>query len=495
MAGTDIDYYIQNIVIKDGKLSFDLRNKNEVVIDEFKALTTQSQVGETVSFSTKASGGTGDINYSLQVRKESNSFVEVASGTSSTLSWTPTESGSYDVKLFATDASGHAMPSNITYNVQEKQRNITTIYYKGYTNPNIHYRIGNGSWTSVPGVKMVECTDVAGYNYKTTIDLGQEVNLTACFNNGSGSWDSNNGSNYTFGVGNFTYESGKITPITIDNKISINSFTANPTSKAIAGQTVILNAAASNNNGDIQYKFSYKNNTTGEQGTLRDFSNYSVLSWLTNTVGNYTLIVEAKDSVNTAKKELNFTVEAFKELSITSVDSSLGDKINTNSETKFIISTDGGYGDNDYTLSVNGQNILNRSTSNTVNWKPTKSGIYNILVQVISKSSVVTYEKTIIVEDVASNIATIYYKGYDNPYIHYRIGSGSWTSAPGVKMESSSEVLGYNYKITIDLGTSDTITACFNNGSGSWDSNNGANYTFKAGTYYFYNKVIQTTPF
>ena len=32
---------------------------------------------------------------------------------------------------------------------------------------------------------------------------------------------------------------------------------------------------------------------------------------------------------------------------------------------------------------------------------------------------------------------TIYYKGYDNPYIHYRIADGTWTTAPGVKMEEN----------------------------------------------------------
>ena len=66
-------------------------------------------------------------------------------------------------------------------------------------------------------------------------------------------------------------------------------------------------------------------------------------------------------------------------------------------------------------------------------------------------------------------------------------------------MSSNSEVNGYNYAITIDLGDADNITACFNNGSGSWDSNdgnnnwdsnNGSNYTFSAGYYTFSNGVI-----
>jgi hypothetical protein len=46
---------------------------------------------------------------------------------------------------------------------------------------------------------------------------------------------------------------------------------------------------------------------------------------------------------------------------------------------------------------------------------------------------------------------------------------------------------GYTHKITIELGTATTLTACFNNGSGTWDSKNGANYTFNTGTYSYYN--------
>lgn len=104
------------------------------------------------------------------------------------------------------------MPSSIV-KVKANSNNQTTIYYRGYNNPNIHYKIGNGSWTAVPGVKMESNLDVDGYYYSITIDLGNEENLTACFNDGNGNWDSNNGNNYNFGVGKYTYCGGKITEI------------------------------------------------------------------------------------------------------------------------------------------------------------------------------------------------------------------------------------------------------------------------------------------
>lgn len=90
---------------------------------------------------------------------------------------------------------------------------------------------------------------------------------------------------------------------------------------------------------------------------------------------------------------------------------------------------------------------------------------------------------------VPSNTVTIYYKSTANTYIHYRVDSGSWTTAPGILMNTSDVYTGYN-TATIDLGTGSTLTACFNNGS-SWDNNGGQNYYFTgASSYVIENGVI-----
>lgn len=81
-----------------------------------------------------------------------------------------------------------------------------------------------------------------------------------------------------------------------------------------------------------------------------------------------------------------------------------------------------------------------------------------------------------------NNSVTVYYKkGYSTPYIHYRIEGGTWTVAPGIKMEDS-EVPGYAvYKIDLGTATATRVEAAFNNGSGQWDSNNQNNYFFNKG--------------
>lgn len=84
-----------------------------------------------------------------------------------------------------------------------------TVYYAtGWTSANIHYRVGTGSWTTAPGTAMAAaCT---GWKVKT-IELGSATGLTAAFNNGSGSWDNNGGSDYTIGSGVVKVSNGTVT--------------------------------------------------------------------------------------------------------------------------------------------------------------------------------------------------------------------------------------------------------------------------------------------
>lgn len=91
--------------------------------------------------------------------------------------------------------------------------NTSTIYYGGYENPNIHYKVGNGEWTALSGVPMDATNEQQGYRYKKVIDLGDETVVTACFNDGKGNWDSKNGANYQFGVGVYGYSDGCVKTI------------------------------------------------------------------------------------------------------------------------------------------------------------------------------------------------------------------------------------------------------------------------------------------
>ncbi|RYQ23948.1 alpha-amylase, partial [Bifidobacterium pseudolongum subsp. globosum] len=103
-------------------------------------------------------------------------------------------------------------------------------------------------------------------------------------------------------------------------------------------------------------------------------------------------------------------------------------------------------------------------------------GTATITASVGGKSDTVTVNVT--GEAPVVHDTTVYYPaatyGANSTYLHYRIGAGTWTTAPGVKMEAACD--GY-VKYTIEGTEGGQIEFVFNNGSGQWDNNGNKNYT------------------
>ncbi|MDP4143724.1 MAG: carbohydrate binding domain-containing protein [Bacillota bacterium] len=303
--------------------------------------------------------------------------------------------------------------------------NSATIYYKkGYTTPYIHWRPAGGTWTVAPGTQMPD-SEISGYA-KITLDLGTASTAEVCFNNGSGTWDSNGGKNYIFNAGTSTYSAGTITT-----------------------------GAPVNNTATIYYKKGY---TT------------PYIHWRpaggTWTVSPGTQMPDSEVS-GYAKITLNLGSATTAEVCF-----------NNGSGT-----WDNNGGSN-YIFNM-GSSIFNAGTITTgVIATPTAPP-----PPIVTPTPTPTPTPTVTCGTMppsptpipTSNTATIYYKkGYATPYIHWRPAGGTWTVSPGTLM-SDSEISGYA-KITLDLGTATTAEVCFNNGSGTWDSNGGKNYIFNAGT-------------
>ncbi|WP_180327561.1 Ig-like domain-containing protein, partial [Bifidobacterium pseudolongum] len=103
-------------------------------------------------------------------------------------------------------------------------------------------------------------------------------------------------------------------------------------------------------------------------------------------------------------------------------------------------------------------------------------GTATITASVGGKSDTVTVNVT--GEAPVIHDTTVYYPaatyGANSTYLHYRIGTGTWTTAPGVKMEAACD--GY-VKYTIEGTEGGQIEFVFTNGSGQWDNNGNKNYT------------------
>ncbi|MCR5609487.1 MAG: alpha-amylase [Lachnospiraceae bacterium] len=130
----------------------------------------------------------------------------------------------------------------------------------------------------------------------------------------------------------------------------------------------------------------------------------------------------------------------------------------------------------------NGSGTWNNNNNN--NFKIYAGGDYTISGTTITDGApegVTTVVATAAPEaETVNNVARVYYyTGWTNPYIHYRPNGSTWTVAPGCAMNVTTVDKYFYYDI--DLGSATTATVCFNNGSGSWDSHNNANYTVVAG--------------
>ncbi|PXV95836.1 alpha-amylase [Lachnotalea glycerini] len=114
--------------------------------------------------------------------------------------------GSQEQGFLLIDGGTYSIDGLIT----NQENEITIYYYSSWSGANIHYKIGNKDWTSVPGIKMKD-SKINGYKV-VTIDMAGEKTLTVCFNNGNGSWDNNNGNNYYINnTGIYTIKNGTIT--------------------------------------------------------------------------------------------------------------------------------------------------------------------------------------------------------------------------------------------------------------------------------------------
>ncbi|MFF5974521.1 carbohydrate binding domain-containing protein [Streptomyces sp. NPDC012769] len=91
----------------------------------------------------------------------------------------------------------------------------------------------------------------------------------------------------------------------------------------------------------------------------------------------------------------------------------------------------------------------------------------------------------------APNSATVYYStealGWSTANLHYAPAGGPWTTVPGIGMQAACP--GW-WKQTVGLGSAGSLRAAFNNGNGTWDNNNGADYTIPAGTSTVRNRTV-----
>jgi alpha-amylase len=84
----------------------------------------------------------------------------------------------------------------------------TTVYYatRGWSNYRIHYKVGSGAWTAVPGEALASACD--GWVSRNITSGGAAI--TAAFTDGNGQWDNNGSRDYTLSGAVVTVRDGVV---------------------------------------------------------------------------------------------------------------------------------------------------------------------------------------------------------------------------------------------------------------------------------------------
>ena len=381
--------------------------------------------------------------------KTTGTVKTITSYYSSTIDWIPTENGEYEITVEMTDHAGEKASYTIYYTIADKITNSAIIYYanSSWNNAYIHFKTSDGEWTTAPGELMEASSEQNGYTWKYTIELGEDNGATVCFNNGNGSWDSRNGSNYTVGVGIFGIKNGAVTALqpAVTATPTVKP-TAMPTAKPTTTPTVKPTATPTAKPTATPTVKPTATPTPIAEKTVTIY--YANASWSQAYI-HYKVGDGAWTTVPGMPMEANLDKDGYTWKYVIDLENAKNATICFNN------------GNNSWD-SRNGSNYS------------VEAGVYGIKNGVQSNLG----------EVVTDKVATVYYNtGWSQPYILYCPENGSWITEPGIAMTATTEKAGYTHKAVITLGDSTYLRACFNNGAGSWDSKNGYNYTLQSGVY------------
>ena len=407
------------------------------------------------------------------------------------------------------------------------QRSASTSWTKAY----IHYKV-NGQWTTTPGVKMEKIS--AGY-WKYTINLATAKEAIVCFNNGNGTWDNNNKANYTVKAGTSLVYNGAVkenytpagvtptvtpvvtTPVTpsptpeftdyvtvaFDNSVSkwanVYAYVWNNsddykvfTAAYISGKTAVFNITGS-------YKNIIFKNT--EEDWDQQTADLTLPAYTTSTEGK---CFKPSSALNKSEGAWGNSSVLTGRVAVVPSVSANKDTLTVGDTVKFTMTSEyekGHYLNNRFLTFTYEDGTFDSVTSydnssyatvfekvaeytHTYSWTPKKTGKVKVTYSVGEYEDHTETSQAITLNvKAASNTAKIYYKNssWSNAYAHYKV-NGTWTSVPGVKMQTSDRS-DYTWMYTIDLGTTTSATVCFNNGNNSWDNNSDADYTVGTGVY------------
>ena len=382
-SGGDLVYYIGQSPdapsVATGTLSFPPE------ITSVTANKTNAGMGEKITWTTVASGGSGAVRYCFYLYKDGAIIYKGKYGAANTFSYTPTETGIFSVFAFVKDGSGKivskmsadvtvAAPITITSVTANKTSAVSgetitwTATVTGGTAPLQYcfYIYKNGTTVykgAYSAAKTISYTPTAAGTYTAKVFVLDNVKKRA--------------DKMSDGV-----------TVTTTLPINITSVTSNKTSAAV-GESITWTATVTGGTAPLQYCFYvYKNGTTvykGAYGTTKTFT------YTPTSAGTYTAKVFVLDGVRKKADKLSdgVTVTAPTPITIASITANTAG-VAVNESITWTASANGGTGTLRYCFYVyrNGTTVYKGAygTEKVFTYTPTATGTYTAKVFVLDSA-------------------------------------------------------------------------------------------------------------
>lgn len=371
----------------------------------------------------------------------------------------------------------------------ETNLNHATVYYRGYMNPAISYKLSGESWMT--SQLMEANTEREGYVNKFVIDLKDKESADIFFLGEDGSKDDNDGKNFTVkkGISYFVTEG-------VAQRMSVTLFTDEAIERCMTHEyrTEVTGGYA-----PYSYQYIFKNLETGEEESTTSRRQDVEIGKIINVTGKYlvtAVVTDFEGTVAEASVEIEvidspFEFSEFKVLNQGEI--FLGKTINFSIVSKYEnIRRFGSMGEKyDISIAKDGEicyegNVTpvtvdpNKMTSTfSFSWTPNEPGHY--VAKVWGTDFGKDYAEKTVEFDVV-NKAYIYYRGYYSPVLNWENPDGTWNSEP---MDTCTDAKGYVNILDFDLGNEYYTRIYFSDAQGNKDDNGKEYYTVYAGKSYF----------
>lgn len=379
------DYKIYNVKVKSD-LSFTYTKSADVLV-----------LGDTLTVELSAHNGVPPYRYSLYSKRGDGDYKMIKDRVStSTLTYTPTESGDYTIQLLVFESTNSAV--NITFPLKvheplennsyldktsiEKGKSVTVYAVSAGGNDPVQYAVWYKKSTASSWTTAQKYSD--NNRIKITPKNTGKYTISVKAKDSSGT------------VKKKTLTVNVLTPLTNTSTISATSISS--------GSTLKITASAKGGKSPYKYAVWYKKSTASSWTQAQKYSTNTTISIKPKSTGKYYISVKVKDANGTiAKKAFTVmvnTAELKNTSTIASTAITYGNTVNVN------CSSTGGTGTVEYAVfykqktQTNWTCAQNYSTNKTVSIKPKAATSYNVRVKakdssgkIVNKDFVLTVSK------------------------------------------------------------------------------------------------------